>query len=178
MVREVAQRLSRKMSPAPPAVHRADGEPVLADNAEAGAHLVLKALKGLGETLALDDFGTHYSSLGCLTQLPFDKLKIDRVLVDGITDSDRAGELLKGIVALGRGLGMIVVAEGVEQRGEVEIIREFGCNLAQGYVYARPGVAADAISFARSREPCGDRPATVPVTEVQLTKPDVRDAAA
>ena len=153
-------------------------ESLLADNAEGRVQNVLSALKGLGVTLALDDFGTDYSSLGYLTQLPFDKLKVDRVFVDGIIASQRARQLLQGIVALGHGLGMAVVAEGVEQRGEVDIIREFGCNLAQGYVYARPGVAADAISFARSREPCGDRPATVPVTEVQLTKPDVRDAAA
>ncbi len=79
-------------------------ESLLADNAEGRVRTVLDSLKGPGVTLALDDFGTDYSSLGCLNQLPFDKLKIDRVFVDGVTGSDRARELLKGIVALGRGL--------------------------------------------------------------------------
>ena len=127
-------------------------ESLLADNAEGRVRAVLEALKGLGVTLALDDFGTDYSSLGCLTQLPFDKLKIDRVFVDGITDSDRARELLKGIVALGRGLGMIVVAEGTEKHGEVDILRQFSCDQAQGYVFARPAVAAEALTFARMCE--------------------------
>jgi diguanylate cyclase (GGDEF)-like protein len=127
-------------------------ESLLADNAEGRVRTVLKALKGLGVTLALDDFGTDYSSLGYLSQLPFDKLKVDRVFVDGITDSDRARELLKGIIALGRGLGMVVVAEGAEKHGEVDILRELSCDQAQGYIFARPAVAADALDFARACE--------------------------
>ena len=130
-------------------------ESLLADYAEGSILAELKALKGLGVTLALDDFGTDYSSLGYLSRLPFDKLKIDRIFVDGITDSERARELLKGIIALGRGLGMVVVAEGAEKPGEVEILREYGCDLAQGYVFARPAVAADALTFARGREARG-----------------------
>ena len=127
-------------------------ESLLADNAEGRVRTVLMGLKALGVKLALDDFGTDYSSLGYLTQLPFDKLKIDRVFVDGIDKSDRARELLKGIVALGRGLGMTVVAEGAEKHGEVDILRQFGCDQAQGYVFARPAVAADALAFARACE--------------------------
>ena len=127
-------------------------ESLLADHAEGRVRGVLKALKALGVALALDDFGTDYSSLGYLTQLPFDKLKVDRVFVDGITESGRARELVKGIVALGRGLGMQVVGEGAETPEEIEILREFGCDLAQGYVFARPVAAADALSFARGRE--------------------------
>jgi EAL domain-containing protein (putative c-di-GMP-specific phosphodiesterase class I) len=127
-------------------------ESLLADYAEGHVRTVLKALKGLGVRLALDDFGTDYSSLGYLARLPFDKLKIDRLFVDGITDSDRARELVKGIIALGRGLGMAVVAEGTEKPREVEILRGYGCDLAQGYVFARPTVAADALEFARRRE--------------------------
>jgi EAL domain-containing protein (putative c-di-GMP-specific phosphodiesterase class I) len=86
-------------------------ESLLADHAEGRVRTVLIALKRLGLTLALDDFGTHYSSLGYLTQLPFDKLKIDHIFVRGIGNSDRARQLLKGIIALGRGLGMMTVAE-------------------------------------------------------------------
>jgi diguanylate cyclase (GGDEF)-like protein len=144
-------------------------ESLLADNADGRIQNALAALKDLGVTLALDDFGTDYSSLGYLTRLPFDKLKIDRIFVDGITDSQRARELLKGIVALGHGLGMAVIAEGVERQGEIEIIHEFGCNQAQGYVFARPTVAAEAISFARSRERFGELPASQSVENTQLT---------
>ena len=125
-------------------------ESLLADHAECRVRTVLRGLKDLGVSLALDDFGTDYSSLGYLTQLPFDKLKIDRIFVDGITNSDRARELLKGIIALGSGLGMAVVGEGAEKPEEIEILRKLGCDLAQGYVFARPLVAADALTFARS----------------------------
>ena len=126
-------------------------ESLLADHAEARVRSVLKALKDLGVTLALDDFGTGYSSLGYLTQLPFDKLKIDRVFVDGIIESERRRELLKGVIALGRGLGMTVQGEGAEKAGEVEILRALGCNLVQGFVFARPSPAVDALAFARAR---------------------------
>jgi diguanylate cyclase (GGDEF)-like protein len=156
-------------------------ESLLADNAEGRVRTVLKALKGLGVTLALDDFGTDYSSLGCLKQLPFDKLKVDRVFVDGITESDRARELLRGIVALGRGLGMIVVAEGTEKHGEVDILRQFNCDQAQGYVFARPAVAAEALAFARAceaRELLPESPASERSKAAQLPVAPFRVAAA
>ncbi len=113
--------------------------------------------------------------------MPFDKLKIDRVFVDGITNSDRARELLKGIVALGRGLGMTVVAEGAEKPGEVDILREFSCDQAQGYVFARPTVAADALAFARTceaREPLLDAPASEPGKATQALVGRLRAAVA
>lgn len=123
-------------------------ESLLADHTEARFRGVLVALKDIGVTLALDDFGTDYSSLGYLTQMPFDFLKIDRLFVDGITETARARKLLEGIIALGRGLGMTIVAEGAEKPEEVEILRSFGCDLVQGYVFARPAVAADALAVA------------------------------
>ena len=125
-------------------------ESLLADHTEARFRGVLLALKQLGTTLALDDFGTDYSSLGYLTQLPFDKLKIDRLFVDGITESERARKLLGGIIALGRGLGMKIVAEGAEKHAEVEILREFSCDVVQGYVFARPALADQSLAFAHS----------------------------
>ena len=127
-------------------------ESLLADHAEGRVRKVLKALKALGVTLALDDFGTDYSSLGYLTQLPFDKLKIDRVFLNGVTELVRPRELLKGIIALGRGLGMAVVAEGAERPEEIATLRELGCDSAQGYVFARPAVATEALAFARACE--------------------------
>jgi EAL domain-containing protein (putative c-di-GMP-specific phosphodiesterase class I) len=123
-------------------------ESLLADHAEGRVRNVLMELKQLGVTLALDDFGTDYSSLGYLTQLPFDKLKIDRIFVDGIATSERARRLLQGVIALGRGLGMTIVMEGVEQHDEVQILRDFNCDIIQGYVFARPTIAPTALAFA------------------------------
>ena len=124
-------------------------ESLLADHAEGRVRNVLTELKRLGVTLALDDFGTDYSSLGYLTQLPFDKLKIDRIFIDGIAQSERARKLLQGIIALGRGLNMTIVAEGAEKPEELEILRDFSCDIVQGYVYARPTLAAEALAFAQ-----------------------------
>jgi diguanylate cyclase (GGDEF)-like protein len=124
-------------------------ESLLADHAEGRVRTVLTEFKRLGVTLALDDFGTDYSSLGYLTQLPFDKLKIDRIFIGGIAGSERARKLLEGVIALGRGLGMLIVMEGVENPEEVEILRGFNCDIIQGFVFARPTAAAQALGFAR-----------------------------
>jgi diguanylate cyclase (GGDEF)-like protein len=124
-------------------------ESLLADHAEGRVRAVLTEFNRLGVTLALDDFGTDYSSLGYLTQLPFDKLKIDRIFIGGIAGSERARKLLEGVIALGRGLGMQIVMEGVENPEEVEILRGFNCDIIQGYVFARPTPAPQALGFAR-----------------------------
>jgi EAL domain-containing protein (putative c-di-GMP-specific phosphodiesterase class I) len=112
----------------------------------------ISRLKELGVKLALDDFGTDYSSLGYLTQLPFDHLKIDRIFVEGVAQSDRRRELLKGIVALGHGLGMSVVGEGAETPEEIEVLTLLGCDVAQGYVLARPLPPAQALEAASKFE--------------------------
>jgi diguanylate cyclase (GGDEF)-like protein len=127
-------------------------ESLLADHAGGRVRGVLTALKRLGVTLALDDFGTGYSSLGYLTQLPFDTIKIDRIFVDGIANSESARKLLEGIIALGRGLGMTIVAEGAETAEEVAILGEFRCDLVQGYIFARPAPAEDALRSAWALE--------------------------
>jgi diguanylate cyclase (GGDEF)-like protein/PAS domain S-box-containing protein len=127
-------------------------ESLLADHAGGRVRGVLTALKSLGVTLALDDFGTGYSSLGYLTQLPFDTIKIDRIFVDGIASSESARKLLEGIIALGRGLGMTIVAEGAETADEVAILGQFRCDLVQGYIFARPAPAEDALRSASNLE--------------------------
>ena len=127
-------------------------ESLLADHTEGQARSVLERLSGLGVTLALDDFGTGYSSLGYLKQLPFNKLKIDRIFVDGATESVHARELLRGIVALARGLNMAVLAEGAERDEEIAMLKEMGCDYVQGFVYARPQSADDAMAFAHRHE--------------------------
>ncbi|KAB2937175.1 MAG: EAL domain-containing protein [Hyphomicrobium sp.] len=124
-------------------------ESVFADHSERHLGRVLGELKRLGVTLALDDFGTEYSSLSRLTQLPFDALKIDRLFVHDVKKSGRARELLRGIIALGHGLGMQVCAEGAETSEELSILRELGCDTVQGFVFARAMAASRALAFAR-----------------------------
>ncbi|MCY0096728.1 putative bifunctional diguanylate cyclase/phosphodiesterase [Hoeflea ulvae] len=123
-------------------------ESLLMDQNESRVRNVLKSLKEFGVTLALDDFGTGYSSLGYLTQLPFDKLKIDRIFIDGVNTSQRSTELLRGIIALGRGLGMTTIAEGAETQEEVAVLRELGCDQIQGFFFARPAPADEALAYA------------------------------
>lgn len=115
----------------------------------------IKRLKGIltrlnerGISLALDDFGTGYSSLSYLNQLPFDKLKIDRAFVAEVDACQSRQKLLQGIVSLGHGLGMEVVAEGVETYAELEIVRELGCETVQGWYYGKAQKSADAIAEA------------------------------
>ncbi len=154
-------------------------ESLLADHAEGRVRRVLTELKGLGLTLALDDFGTDYSSLGYLTQLPFDKIKIDRIFVDGIAKSERARKLLEGMIALCRGLGMTIVAEGAETREELAILRQFRCDIVQGYVFARPTAAKEALAVAWSFE--GKDPETNGswiAAQADLTKDKKTSAAA
>jgi diguanylate cyclase (GGDEF)-like protein/PAS domain S-box-containing protein len=124
-------------------------ESIFADQSEGRMREALLALKQLGIKLALDDFGTGYSSLGYLTKLPFDKLKIDRVFINNVDKSDRAKELLNGIIALGHGLGMEVIAEGAETAEEVQVLNAFRCHAVQGYYFARPCQADAAIEHTQ-----------------------------
>lgn len=154
-------------------------ESLMADHSEGRVRTALKALKGLGVTLALDDFGTDYSSLGYLAQLPIDKLKIDRVFVHGVAVSHRSRELLKGIIALGRGLGMTVIAEGAEKRDEIEFLHEAGCDQVQGHVFSRAISATAALDFAGESERVNGLAARAPVRdETELMVKQLRAAVA
>ncbi|MDH3194753.1 MAG: EAL domain-containing protein, partial [Hyphomicrobiales bacterium] len=98
----------------------------------------LEQLKAAGFTIALDDFGTGFSSIGYLRQLPFDKLKIDRSFVADVGTSDRANSLLQSLVTLGDALDLNVVAEGVETADQARLIHLLGCELLQGFFFAKP----------------------------------------
>ncbi|MGJ5177097.1 putative bifunctional diguanylate cyclase/phosphodiesterase [Bradyrhizobium oligotrophicum] len=117
-------------------------ETLLADNSGGQVRAVLEALKRLGVILALDDFGAGYSSLEYLRQLPFDRLKIDRRFVAGISRSARARKLFAGMVALGQGLGLETVAEGVEDVEDISVIRDCNCDIGQGFIFGRPAPAS------------------------------------
>jgi EAL domain-containing protein (putative c-di-GMP-specific phosphodiesterase class I) len=100
----------------------------------------LVALRALGVRLAIDDFGTGHSSLSRLSQYPIDTLKVDRSFIDALTpDAPVPDVLVTAILALGGGLGMQVIAEGVETEEQLAALRALGCPQAQGFLFARPG---------------------------------------
>ncbi|MDH4099624.1 MAG: EAL domain-containing protein, partial [Nitrospirota bacterium] len=110
--------------------------------------MALQELGKLGLKLAVDDFGTGYSSLGQLIRMPVDKLKIDRIFVDGMFRQDSARSIVAAIVNMASALGLAVIAEGVETREHVEGLKALGCGLAQGYYFARPMTTQDFETFA------------------------------
>ena len=103
----------------------------------------LEALRALGVSIALDDFGTGYSSLGYLQRFPFDRIKIDRGFVASLGASASTGPIIQSIVTLGHALGMKVLAEGIETNEQRVLLRLAGCDEMQGYLFARPGPAAE-----------------------------------
>jgi diguanylate cyclase (GGDEF)-like protein/PAS domain S-box-containing protein len=104
----------------------------------------LRELRELGVRVAVDDFGTGYSSLSYLRQFPVDVLKIDRSFVKTITDGAEVPAIVRGLLDLGRTLGLELVAEGVEERVQRDSLRDAHCDLAQGFLFARPLEPADA----------------------------------
>ena len=103
----------------------------------------LEALRALGISIAVDDFGVGFSSLGTLTRLPINRLKIDKTFVDNLSCDRHDAAVVRAIIALGRCLGLDVLAEGVESREQADFLLQAGCVAAQGYVFGRPMSAAD-----------------------------------
>ncbi|MGH3321079.1 MAG: putative bifunctional diguanylate cyclase/phosphodiesterase [Streptosporangiaceae bacterium] len=116
----------------------------------------LSELRALGVRLAIDDFGTGYASLAYLRQLPADTLKIDPSFVGGLGRDEILTQLTRAIVRLGRDLGLLVVAEGIERPEQLDQLREMGCAGGQGFLVARPMAARGVESLLRT----GVSPAT------------------
>jgi diguanylate cyclase (GGDEF)-like protein len=130
-------------------------ESVVMDQSETGVR-ALRRLRELGVRLVLDDFGTGYSSLSYLKHLPLDTIKIDRSFVAGLeATADRS--IVEAVIALAHGLGIGVVAEGIETDAQRLRLIELGCDLGQGYLFSRPVPAKDAGRLLKRRTPIRPR---------------------
>ena len=99
---------------------------------------VFKQLKRMNIKLCLDDFGTGYSSLSYLKRFPIDTIKIDSSFVNDIPYNEEACNLVKAILAIGSSLKMNIVAEGVENKAQYEALKDWGCNMIQGFYFHQP----------------------------------------
>ena len=124
---------------------------LLAD--EKRANEQIRGLQELGVKVALDDFGSGYSSLQYLHKFGFDKLKIDRSFIKGLGTPDDNPVILASIVKLGLGLRMTITAEGVETPEQLRVLRDFGCHQIQGYLFSRPLTAGQFTLFLAAHQP-------------------------
>jgi diguanylate cyclase (GGDEF)-like protein/PAS domain S-box-containing protein len=130
-------------------------------------HEMIASLKAIGVKLALDDFGTGYSSLSYLQRVPFDKIKIDRSFVTGASDlSGRNASLIRAMVGLASDLKMQTTAEGVETAEELQLVRDLGCSLVQGYIFGRPMPPEEARELAAKG--AATLPAALPPREPRM----------
>jgi EAL domain-containing protein (putative c-di-GMP-specific phosphodiesterase class I) len=114
---------------------------------------ILQRLHGEGLGIAIDDFGTGYSSFAYLRQFPATELKIDQSFVRGMGSESRSLQLVQSMIDLGHHLGILVVAEGVEDQGTLEQITELGCDLAQGFHICHPQPAEQFIAGLAVAQP-------------------------
>jgi diguanylate cyclase (GGDEF)-like protein/excisionase family DNA binding protein len=120
---------------------------------------VLRQLRSLGVRIVLDDFGTGYSSLAYLRELPLDSIKIDRSFVTDLDVDDPNVGIVRAVVSLAHGLGIRVVAEGIETHEQARRLRDLGCDQGQGYAWAHPADAVRAAAFVlrAPKTPVGQR---------------------
>jgi diguanylate cyclase (GGDEF)-like protein len=115
------------------------------------SRLLLLQLKALGLHLAMDDFGTGYSSLAYLAKLPVDVLKLDRSLLIDLEDSPQSVSMVRHMIRMAHELEMVVVAEGIESKGQVAILRDMQCDFIQGYVFSTPMPETDFVSYMSTK---------------------------
>jgi EAL domain-containing protein (putative c-di-GMP-specific phosphodiesterase class I) len=115
---------------------------------------VLGRLQELGIGISLDDFGTGFSSLGYLTRIRFDKIKIDKHFISELRDEPNSAlAVLRSVVALSKSLGITTVAEGIETKEQLERVRAEGCNEAQGFYVGRPVPASEVPALLAHQRP-------------------------
>jgi diguanylate cyclase (GGDEF)-like protein len=118
-------------------------------NDPASAEKIVSDLKRCGIRVSLDDFGTGQSSLGRLREFQFDKLKIDRAFVSSILQDRPSEHIIRAILAMCEGLGMDVVAEGIEEEAQADRLVQFGCGGGQGYLFGKPANAEATLGYLR-----------------------------
>jgi diguanylate cyclase (GGDEF)-like protein/PAS domain S-box-containing protein len=128
-------------------------ESVVMQNIDTATEM-LRQLRSLGVQLSIDDFGTGYSSLSYLHRFPIDTLKVDRSFVMRMADNNENSEIVRTIMMLAQNLGMDVVAEGVETREQLSLLRELGCQYGQGYLFSKPVGADGAVRIVAETRAC------------------------
>jgi diguanylate cyclase (GGDEF)-like protein len=113
---------------------------------------ILDELSCMGVRIAIDDFGTGYSSLAWLKRFPVDEIKVDRSFVTDLVEDESDAAIVRSTIELGRSLGMLVVAEGVETAEVLEQLAGYGCDVVQGFLISRPVPAAQLVTWLRARE--------------------------
>jgi diguanylate cyclase (GGDEF)-like protein/PAS domain S-box-containing protein len=125
----------------------------------------LRRIKMLGVRIAMDDFGTGYSSLSNLRAFPFDKIKIDGSFIKSVNANDQAATIVRAVLGLGRGLGLPVLAEGVETSAELDFLRDALCNEAQGYLLGMPSDIACYHDLTHGTASTTDEPVVVQLAQ-------------
>jgi len=126
-------------------------ETTVAQNRDRAISL-LKALREEGVRVAIDDFGTGYSSLSYLQQMPFDVIKIDKSFVDRIDAGDPSDNICRTIIKMAHELGKKAIAEGVEDRSQLDFLKNSHCDFAQGYFYSKPLTMTDFVAFIEKQD--------------------------
>jgi EAL domain-containing protein (putative c-di-GMP-specific phosphodiesterase class I) len=127
-------------------------ENILMRDVEAAVHY-LTALRQLGVSIAIDDFGTGYSSLSYLSRLPINKLKIDKSFIRAVNSDKQSAEISRTIISLGHTLDMHVVAEGIEVAGQMDFLKQEGCDEGQGFYITNPLSHDDFVLFVQNYSP-------------------------
>jgi len=108
-----------------------------------GTLAALRRVKALGVGIAMDDFGTGFSSLAYFRAFPFDEVKIDRSFIEQVTVSRESLAIVRAVIGLGKGLGMSIIAEGVETEAQMQLLLAEGCDKIQGYLVGMPRPIGD-----------------------------------
>lgn len=108
-------------------------------NEEDKVRKLFDMLKSMGVSISIDDFGSGYSALNYLNKYPFDRIKIDKSLIDNVSSSNKSGtNIVKSIIGMAKSIGITTIAEGVENQEQIDILSEIGCDQVQGYLLGRP----------------------------------------
>jgi diguanylate cyclase (GGDEF)-like protein/PAS domain S-box-containing protein len=118
----------------------------------------LERLHEAGVQIAIDDFGTGFSALGQLRHFPVDMLKVDRSFVQGVEHDPKDRAITANLINLAHTLGLVAVAEGIESEGQLDSVRAVGCDVAQGFLFARPAPAVEITKLLTERRPQGTSP--------------------